>query len=82
LVESNSKSSMVFHTENEKNSQDHSEENNIIDSKTEMPKGGEKHETLTRTIRVICLSRFLLLLLHPRQIRNARCTRIRSSARN
>jgi len=41
---------MVFHTENEKNSHDHPEEKNIIDRKTEIPTGGEKHETLTRTV--------------------------------
>jgi len=37
---------------------------------------------LTRTIWVSCLSHFLLLLLHPRQIRNGRCTRTRASACN
>ncbi len=35
---------------------------------------GIKHETLTRTIWVSCLSHFLLLLLHPRQICNGCCT--------
>jgi len=35
---------------------------------------GTQH-LLTRTIWVSCLSHFLLLLLHPRQICNGRCTR-------
>jgi hypothetical protein len=37
---------------------------------------------LTRTIWVSCLSRFLLLLLHVRQISSGCCTQTRSSAHN
>jgi hypothetical protein len=46
--------------------------------------GQEKNKKLppTRTIKVSCLSHFLLLLLLPRQIRNCRCTRTRASAPN
>src|SRR4030042_1433915 len=35
----------------------------------------KKNENLTRTIWVSCLSHFLLLLLHSRQICNGCCTR-------
>ena len=44
MVRSNSKSYMIFHTENEKNSHDHPEEKNIIDRKTELLTGREKYE--------------------------------------
>ena len=39
-------------------------------------------DLLTRTIWVSCSLHFLLLLLHPRQIRKGSCTRTRASARN
>jgi len=53
---------MIFHTENEKNSHDHPEEKNIIDRKTEILTGREKHETLTNQIadeRFICRPKLL-----------------------
>ena len=41
-----------------------------------------KHERITRTIWVSCLSYFLLLLLLSRQICNGSCIRTRASGRN